>query len=53
MTRIKTAYERKPISNRAYDWEAWDEDREGDGPVGHGPDELSAINDLKQMLGLE
>jgi hypothetical protein len=50
---IKTKYDPKPIPNRAYDWEAWDEDRGEAGPTGFGEDEQSAINDLNEKLGLE
>jgi hypothetical protein len=51
--KIKTRFEAKPIPNRNYDWEAWDEDRGEATPVGFGASEQEAINDLKQALGLE
>jgi hypothetical protein len=51
--RIKTKYWAKPISRRDHDWEAWDDDLDGAGPVGFGADEQAAINDLKEKLSLE
>ena len=44
--RIKTAYLYPPIPVRNFDWQAYIEDQEEDGPVGYGHTKEEAINDL-------
>lgn len=45
---IKTAWEPKPIANRDFDWEAWDEDTE---KHAFGRTEAEAIANLRELLG--
>lgn len=51
--KIKTKYDPKPIPNRAYDWEAWDEDLGEASPRGFGEDEKTAVDELQQLLEAE
>lgn len=61
--RIKTDFVYPPIPDRSMDWCAWDaatydpgdQDQEtgryhGGSPLGHGPTEQAAIDDLMQQL---
>ena len=47
---IQTEYWPKPIPERKFDWDAWDEDLGEDSPVGHGLTEQEAITHLKIQL---
>lgn len=47
MNNIITDYWPKPIPDRRFDWDAWLEDADENGYVGHGLTEQEAINDLK------
>jgi hypothetical protein len=49
---IRTSYDPKPIPDRRWDWEAWDDDTY-DGPpcpVGLGATEAEAIADLLERM---
>jgi hypothetical protein len=45
--KIVTRYGAKPIPARQFDWEAWYEGEEEGGPMGYGPTEEAALQDLK------
>lgn len=47
---IKTEYSPKPIPNRDFDWEAWDDSRGAEAATGYGPTEADAIARLKELL---
>lgn len=47
---IRTSYVCPPIPWRNFDWEAFEDDYEPDRPVGRGPTEQAAIEDLEQQL---
>lgn len=48
---IKTSYDKPPIPTRDADWSAVDADSyEGGAPIGRGPTEIAAINDLVEQL---
>lgn len=44
--KIKTEYIHPPIPIRKFDWVAWVEDKEEEGPYGYGLTEKEAIEDL-------
>lgn len=44
--KIKTHYWPKPIPIRQFDWTAIGDDYEGGDPIGYGPTEQDAIDDL-------
>lgn len=48
MPHIETHYWPKPVPSRVFDWSAIWDNYEGGDPVGHGPTEEAAIEDLKQ-----
>lgn len=48
--KIITKYWAKPIPMRSFDWAAYFDNYEPGLPIGHGPDEESAINDLLEQL---
>lgn len=50
--KIKTTHVHPPIPHRQYDWSATTEDYDGTGPIGWGPTEIEAIDDLKEQLEL-
>ena len=43
---IRTYYSCAPIPVRDYDWTAYFDDTDDEGPAGYGPTEEDAINDL-------
>ncbi len=47
---IITEYVHPPIPCRHYDWQAWVDGREEDGPKGWGRTEQEAVNDLKILI---
>lgn len=47
---IKTEFIYPPIPTRAFDWQAWCDGWEEQGPTGAGPTELAAIADLQDQL---
>jgi hypothetical protein len=47
---IRTNYDWPPIPTKVFDWSAWIDGREEDGPCGHGATEAEAIADLKEQL---
>jgi len=46
MNKIETRYIYPPILDRSYDWEAAREWWDLDDPIGYGPTEQAAIDDL-------
>ena len=50
--KLRTEYVYPPIPIRSFDWSAIDDDTyDGPGsPVGHGPTEQAAIDDLMEQL---
>ena len=49
--RIVTTYDPPPIPDRSYDWQALDADSyDYDGPLGIGPTEQAAIDDLMEQI---
>lgn len=50
--RIHTHYEPPPIPVRSYDWSAVTDDYEPGDPVGYGPTEGEALDDLRSALAL-
>ena len=50
MAKIVTNYDPKPIPTNAFDWTAWREGTEGEGPEGHGATEAAAIKDLEECF---
>ena len=48
--RIRTEHVRPPIPVRLYDWSAVTEDYEPGHPIGQGPTEQAAIDDLLEQL---
>ena len=51
--RIRTQYSPQPISTRHFDWAAWLDGREEDGPFGNGATEADAIEELRVLLQME
>jgi len=47
---IRTTYICPPVPTRAFDWQATDDDYEPGDPIGYGPTEQAAIEDLKQQI---
>ena len=50
--KIITHYGRPPIPLTRFDWSAVTDDYEGGDPIGYGPTEQAAIEDLKEQLEL-
>lgn len=50
VTGIVTEYVCPPIPTRIFDWVAFIEGDEGDGPTGRGPTEAEALRDLCEQL---
>jgi hypothetical protein len=48
--KIRTNCDFPPIPIRSFDWSAWIDGREEDGPYGHGATEVEAIADLKEQI---
>jgi hypothetical protein len=48
--KIITAYVNPPIPTRSYDWVAYQNGTEEEGPFGYGATELDAIENLKSIL---
>lgn len=49
--KILTSYVYPPIPIRSFDWSAIDDNYEPGQPIGHGPTEAAAIEDLLEQLG--
>jgi len=47
---IVTSFQNPPIPTRDYDWAAYTTDYEGGDPIGYGPTESAAIQDLLNQL---
>ncbi len=47
---IVTSFQNPPIPTRDYDWAAYTTDYEGGDPIGYGPTESAAIEDLLDQL---
>ena len=47
---IVTSFQNPPIPTRDYDWAAYTTDYEGGDPIGYGPTESAAIQDLLDQL---
>ena len=47
---IITSFQNPPIPTRDYDWAAYTTDYEGGDPIGYGPTESAAIEDLLDQL---
>ena len=47
---IRTSHVTPPIPIRDWDWAAWIDGQEEDGPIGFGITELAAIRDLKEQI---
>ena len=50
MDKIVTEHIFPPIPNRTFDWLAWIDGNEEDGPYGYGKTEQEAIEWLKECL---
>ena len=48
--KIVTSFQNPPIPVRDYDWAAYTTDYEGGDPVGYGPTESAAVQDLLDQL---
>lgn len=48
-SKIITQHDPPPIPNRNYDWMAWREGNEENGPIGYGKTEKIAIQELKEL----
>lgn len=48
--KIRTSNDQPPITDRHYDWSAVTDDYEPGQPIGHGPVEQEAIEDLIDQL---
>jgi hypothetical protein len=53
MSRITTSYDPKPIPVRCFDWCATRADYEPGAPIGYGPNEQAAIDELLDAEGGE
>lgn len=53
LDKIKTTYVNPPVPSRSFDWVAFIDGREEDGPHGWGKTEQEAIADLKDLLADE
>jgi hypothetical protein len=51
--RVRTQYSPQPIPTRHFDWAAWLDGREEDGPFGNGATEADAIEELRVQLQME
>lgn len=49
MSDLRTQYVGPPIPSRNFDWQAWRDGDEEQGPIGYGPTEEAAIARLKEM----
>jgi hypothetical protein len=49
--RVRASFVEPPIPTRDFDWQAWLDGYEEDGPVGTGPTEDAAIADLAEIIG--
>lgn len=47
---IVTSFQNPPIPTRNFDWAAYTTDYEGGDPIGYGPTESAAIEDLLDQL---
>lgn len=50
LDKIKTTYVNPPVPSRSFDWVAFIDGREEDGPHGWGKTEQEAIADLKDII---
>ena len=50
---IVTEYVRPPVPTTDYDWMAYIDGDEGDGPTGRGPTEVEALRDLCEQLAIQ
>ena len=48
--KIVTSYQYPPVPTRVCDWAAYTTDYEGGDPIGYGPTEAAAIQDLLDQL---
>lgn len=48
--KIRTSHDYPPIPIRDFDWSAVTDDYEPGHPIGRGPTEQAAIDDLKEQL---
>ncbi len=49
---IRTEYVKPPIPTTMFDWMAYIDGEEEDGPTGRGPTELEALRDLCEQLAI-
>jgi hypothetical protein len=50
--KIITEYVAPPVPSTQFDWAAWVEGEEEDGPTGRGPTECEALRDLCEQLAV-
>jgi hypothetical protein len=48
--KIVTSYQNPPIPTRNYDWAAYATDYDAGDPIGYGPTESAAVQDLLDQL---
>lgn len=47
---VRTSFVERPIPTNAFDWQAWLDGCEEEGPVGTGATEADAVADLKGVI---